>query len=260
MGASTSLRRDGGSEALCLLDGKVTVDREVATRDGLGDLRRGDNQPFDNDRHLPPNHARRCLPRTAAPPSGVCGPPDRDSRTFSSVAYDVPVVMTFDRVVLVLGAVAAILAAWFAYPTWKAYRAKPDLQLVVEPGPATSAQFFLKLDNSKGKAAAIDWKLTIETPHGGRIYSMDAFDRPHDVPGWSDRESVDGWTAIWMATGADDSIGPGLHRDMLCTSGGASTTTNATYALRANGMDERRGSIRVTIGEDPDRIQTIEVA
>lgn len=203
--------------------------------------------------HPPSWHAR--LPgRTPLHLAALARRPD-----FTSVAYDAPVVITFDRVVLVIGAVAAILAALFGYPPWKAYRAKPDLRLVVEPGPVTSAQFFLKLDNSKGKSAAIDWKLTILTPHGGRIYAQEAYDRMHGLPGWSDRETVEGWTATWMTTGADDSIGPGLHREMLCGSGGTQSTTRGTYSLKANGMDERRGSFWVTIGDDPNRVQTIYV-
>ena len=70
--------------------------------------------------------------------------------------------------ITIVGALAAIAAAWFAYPGWKASRAKPDLRLMVEPGPATSAQFYVKLQTA-ATGRPTDWKLTITMKRGSRF-------------------------------------------------------------------------------------------
>jgi hypothetical protein len=112
-------------------------------------------------------------------------------------------------VIAIVTMIAAIAAAYFGYPGWKASRAKPDLRLMVEAGPATSARFHIKLQND-GNGSATDWKLTITMPRGSRFSPVG-----WNFPGWSDREARNGWIATWMAQGSDDSIGPGLHRDIL---------------------------------------------
>jgi hypothetical protein len=157
--------------------------------------------------------------------------------------------------ITIVGALAAIAAAWFAYPGWKASRAKPNLRLMVEPGPATSAEFYVVLQND-GDGPAEDWKLTITMEQGSRFLPTEpAFNN------WDDREAPDGWIATWMARGSDDSIGPRLHRDlMMWPANGSPQTIRATYSLMANRMEERSGRLEVEIGDDPDRHQTIMVA
>jgi hypothetical protein len=157
-------------------------------------------------------------------------------------------------VIAIVTMIAAIAAAYFGYPGWKASRAKPDLRLMVEAGPATSARFHIKLQND-GNGSATDWKLTITMPRGSRFSPVG-----WNFPGWSDREARNGWIATWMAQGSDDSIGPGLHRDILMEpAGGEPQTIRATYSLKANGMAERTGGIEVEIGERPDRPQETRV-
>ena len=63
-----------------------------------------------------------------------------------------------------------------------------------------------------------------------------------------------------MARSSDDSIGPGLHRDLkMAPMSGDPLTIRATYSLEANGMEERPGRIEVEIGDRPDRPQTIMI-
>jgi hypothetical protein len=88
---------------------------------------------------------------------------------------------------------------------------------------------------------------------GSRIIPDD-----RNFEGWGDREVTDGWIATWMARGSDDSIGPGLHREVLMSSAGG-RSIQATYSVKANRIDERTGRIEVVIGDDPDRPQTITV-
>jgi hypothetical protein len=128
-------------------------------------------------------------------------------------------------VIGILGLLAAALAAWFAYPAWKAYRAKPDLRLVINQGPPTSALVMFRLQN-EGDGAAADWIVTIETSRG-RFIPMGS----GDVQGWSDRQTPPGWTTTWLSGGPSDAIGPGLHREFpVAPSSGrmasASTTRN----------------------------------
>jgi hypothetical protein len=60
--------------------------------------------------------------------------------------------------------------------------------------------------------------------------------------------------------GPDDAIGPRLHTGIQVTpESGSPVTLDADYSLRAIGMDERTSHFRVTIGEDPEREQTIEM-
>lgn len=151
-----------------------------------------------------------------------------------------------------VGAIAAIAAAVFAYPSWKASRAKPDLRLTVEPGPATSAPFYVRLHNDSDWPAT-DWIAVIAMKRGSRFGPHD-----HDFDGWTDREVPDGWVATWMARGSDDSIGPRLHRDVLVAPMGGGPL-RATYSIKANRMKERTGRIEVEIGEQPDRPQTVTV-
>jgi hypothetical protein len=131
-------------------------------------------------------------------------------------------------VIGVLGLIAASLAAWFAYPAWKAYRAKPNLRLMILPGPRTSAQFYVRLVN-EGDGAAVDWIAQIIMPRDRRFM-------PRDFPldGWDDREVPAGWAGTWMSRGADDSIGPGLHREFLASPVGEGTDslTEGTYWIR----------------------------
>jgi hypothetical protein len=68
--------------------------------------------------------------------------------------------------------------------------------------------------------------------------------RDQGFEGWTDREQPDGWIATWMAQGSDDSIGPGLHRDVLMDSVG-NRSIQATYSIKANRMDERTGSVEI---------------
>jgi hypothetical protein len=157
--------------------------------------------------------------------------------------------------ITIVGALAAIAAAYFAYPGWKASWARPDLRLIVEPGPATSAQFYIKLQND-GDGPAADWMLTTTMELGSRIYPVD-----FRFADWRHREIAPyGLIGTWMARGSDDSIGPGLHREvMMAPAAGAPVAIRATYSLKANGMDERHGRMEVKIGDEPDRVQTIMV-
>jgi hypothetical protein len=176
----------------------------------------------------------------------------RASASVSATLDTVRCVDGWMLAITIVGALAAIAAAYFAYPSWKASRAKPDLRLIVERGPATSAQFYLKLQND-GDGPAADWKLAITMQRGSRLYSVDLAD-------WRDREVPDGWIATWMARGSDDSIGPGLYREgTMGPAQGAPCAIRATYSLKANGMEERQGRIEVKIGDMPDRPQTIIV-
>jgi hypothetical protein len=162
---------------------------------------------------------------------------------------------TFDRAVAALGVLLAGAAAFFAFPFWKASRAKPDLRLVIEPGPPTSAYFNLRLENV-GDGSAIDWMLTLKVPQGRRIMPTDTSGQG---AGWRDRGEADGWTTIWMSQGADDSIGAGLHRVMEVSAVSDSTTTTGTYSISAHGMKARNGTMSVSIGDMPNRQQTVEV-
>jgi hypothetical protein len=45
-------------------------------------------------------------------------------------------------------------------------------------------------------------------------------------------------------SGSDDSIEPGLHRDVLMDSVG-NRSIQATYSIKANRMDERTGSVEI---------------
>jgi hypothetical protein len=160
-------------------------------------------------------------------------------------------------VVASLTLVAAVVGAYFGYPLWKATRAKPDLRLAIEPGPATSAWFYIELHN-EGPAPAEDWTLTLTSPTGERIL-------PRDLPrpaaeGWSDRETETGWISTWTSTSTDLAIGSKRHRDLLVgPANNSPITIHADYVLAAARMEYRHGTIRVTIGEEPDRPQTIEV-
>jgi hypothetical protein len=155
--------------------------------------------------------------------------------------------------ITIVAALAAIAAAFFAYPGWKASRLKPDLRLIVEPGPATSAFFYVKLQN-EGTGRATDWIVVVTMKRGSRIYPRDV-----DFEGWSDREVPDGWVATWMTRGDDDSIGPGRHREVRMQPFGSSRPLQATYSIMANRMAERTGRIEIDIGDEPDRPQTIMV-
>jgi hypothetical protein len=118
--------------------------------------------------------------------------------------------------------------------------------------PATSAQFYVKVQN-EGAGSATDWIVVITMERGSRFVPDD-----RNFDGWNEREGPDAWIATWMARGSDDSIGPGLHRDVLMSSLG-NRSIQATYSIRANRMDERTGRIQVAIGDDPDRPQTVTV-
>jgi len=154
--------------------------------------------------------------------------------------------------ITIVGALAAIAAAMFTYPSWKASLAKPELRLVVEAGPATSALFFMKLKN-EGEGSGVDWIVEFKMKRGSRFIPNDLSFR-----GWTDRETSDEWVATWMASGSDDSIGPGLHRSLLMTpASGSPVSIHATYSINAGRMKERTGRIEVGIGDDPERLQTI---
>lgn len=155
-------------------------------------------------------------------------------------------------VVGILTLIAAVAAAVFGYPYWKAARAKPDLRLAIEAGPAGSAYFYVELHND-GAAPAEDWVVTLTSPAGERILP-----REHDAEGWSDRQTATGWVSTWTTTSTDLAIGSKRHRELM-VGGGSSVTLHADYVLAAARMQDRRGTIRVTIGEDPDRPQTFEV-
>jgi len=159
-------------------------------------------------------------------------------------------------VFIILTFIAAAAAAVFGYPTWKASRVKPDVRLIVQAGPPTSAMFYLVLSN-EGEGAAADWKLTLTMPRESRRFGpADALD-PGGVPGWARGEIADSWVATWMSTGANDTIGSGLHRSMMIAAAGSPVTFDASYAIQATGMKKRTGQFRVSIGEDPDRKQSI---
>jgi hypothetical protein len=82
--------------------------------------------------------------------------------------------------------------------------------------------------------------------------------RDQGFEGWTDREQPDGWIATWMAPGSDDSIEPGLHRDVLMDSvGNRSIQANVLDQGESNGQASRQ--CRDRIGDDPDRPQTITV-
>jgi hypothetical protein len=148
------------------------------------------------------------------------------------------------------GVIAASLAAVFAYPTLRQYRAKPDLRLVIEKGPATSAWVIVRLHNS-GSGATSDWKVRMVTEQGQL--------RPKDweMVGWSARETPPGWTSTWLAGGPQDAIAARLHREFTAYTIPQHVT--GTYSIRANRMKERTGHFRITIGDEPERNQTIEV-
>lgn len=155
-------------------------------------------------------------------------------------------------VVGILTLIAATAAAVFGYPYWKAARAKPDLRLVIEAGPVTSAYFYIELHND-GPVPAEDWVLTITSPAGERITPRD-----HEAEGWSDRQTQAGWVSTWTSTSTDLAIGSKRRRELM-VGGGSSITLHADYILAAARMEDRRGTIRVTIGEDPNRPHTSEV-
>lgn len=165
------------------------------------------------------------------------------------------VAVTGSEIIGLLGLAAAALAAFFAYPAWKASRSKPDLRFVIEPGPPTSAKFWVKLRND-GEGPAVDWMATVEVPPSGRLYPDDY---PRGTPGWSDKQTPTGWTATWLASGSDDSIGVGLHREVLASTGGG-YETEGRYAVRAARMRENTGYFRVSIVDDAERKQTIDVS
>ena len=114
------------------------------------------------------------------------------------------------------------------------------------------------LSNEDGDGTATDWKLTLTAPPGGaRILPVDTWD-PRGVAGWASGETAEGWVATWTSTSADDTIGPGLRRSILVAPGANPSTFSASYAIRATGMKGRTGRLAVSIGEDPEREQTIE--
>ena len=54
-------------------------------------------------------------------------------------------------------------------------------------------------------------------------------------------------------------IGAGLHRVIEVSAVSGSTTTSGTHSITAHGSKARNGTISVSIGDKPDRHQTIDV-
>ena len=159
-------------------------------------------------------------------------------------------------VIGVLGLAAAALAAWFTFPAYREYRARPDLMLLTEPGgSSTSAAsrdvgFRLILHNA-GKGNAVDWKVRIG-PCGARGVHQIRNANPAAGPqGWTTRGNGEAWRIEWGMAGSDDAIGPGLDRTVRVgtTSFLADETLAFPYSIVARRMKPREGEVRVTFPE-----------
>jgi hypothetical protein len=111
-------------------------------------------------------------------------------------------------VVGVLGLIAAGLAAWFAYPSWKASRAKAELHVAARlhshsrPSGQRSVSMYVTIRND-GDAPAIGWGVMLLHDR----VKMGSFGSP---PGrFSSGDHHRGTVLAWAADGADDTIEPG---------------------------------------------------
>jgi len=158
-------------------------------------------------------------------------------------------VVTFDRVLIVLGFVAAALAALFAYPAWRDSRARPDLRLIASPinvldvenERGLSVSVAVTIENV-GPGTATDWHLTLVSQGSRRIGVM-----PFDSsPAW---RVIDPWEIEWSSSGADDTIGVGLskHASFLTDRFEPPEGVGVLFALSARRMKSRAGSFHVVV-------------
>jgi len=161
-------------------------------------------------------------------------------------------------VVAIVGTVAAILAAIFAYSEWRSGKLRPNLELAVHGRPdvqsdpaSTTIRFRLEL-HSTGKGTVRYWFAKLRVPAGGEsnlaLESKD--DQTEQYVSASAR-----WTVLqWRAAGEGDAIPGGGIRPLagwcvLRVSDG-NRVVSVDYRLDAQGMRVRDGVLVVAIEDD----------
>jgi hypothetical protein len=174
---------------------------------------------------------------------GSVGKPTREL----AEAYDRGELMDIAGLVVgILALVAAALAAWFAYPAWRAARARPALRLSTKlhsssrPSGKRSVIMYLTVRN-EGDAPAVGWRLILVSDEHrlGRFgesagnFSADSHHR--------------GAVLAWQARGTDDTIEPGLDiRVGIEVPAFSEERVAVRYVLDARGMETQRGVVLVT--------------